>query len=301
MSDIWLNGVLLPDDRATVSIYDSAMMYGDSVFEMLRTFNGRHFKVDEHLARLQNSAWTLGLPIPEALPQLDGLLCYENFRSDDETRTLITIGRGILPLYEPLFGQPEPWLMICQYPLRWVIAGKSHLYRDGVHAIESSVRQIPGNCIPSHIKHHNRIHFRLAEMEVQRQDPDAWALVLDQNGCIAEATGANLFIVRHGYLMTPGKNCLPGISRNFVLDLARSLGITTLDYITPSMLRKADEAFFTCTPYSIVPCTRFNGAPIGDGKVGSITHSLTRAWCELVDCDFVAQAEKWDAERSKSN
>lgn len=286
---IWLNGELLPNDRATVSIYDSAMMYGDSVFEMLRTFNRKHFKVEEHLTRLHYSAAALGLPVPDKL-SLD-LPLDDDFRADDEIRTLVTIGRGLLPIY----GTPKPWLMVCQYPLRWVLVGKSHLYRTGVHAITSSIRQLPSACVPVHIKHHNRIHFRLAEMEVQRHDPDAWALVLDHNACIVEATGANLFIVWHGELLTPSENCLPGISRNFVLELVRSLGIPArLDHVTESMMRNATEAFFTCTPFSIVPCTRFNHQPVGDGEIGPVTDSVTHAWIDAVQCDFVQQACSWE-------
>jgi hypothetical protein len=130
----------------------------------------------------------------------------------------------------------------------------------------------------------------------EKSDPDAWPLLTDDQGFITESTGANFFIVKRDRLLTPEpRNCLRGISRNFVLQLARKFGveyrernIEAYDAIT------ADEAFFTCTPSCVVPCTSINGQKIGNGKVGKVTKFLMDKWKEEVDCDFVEQAVGWD-------
>ena len=146
------------------------------------------------------------------------------------------------------------------------------------------------------MKNRSRLHYRLAELEVKRADSSAWALLLDNQGFIAEGTGSNFFIVQGSRLITPEpRNCLRGISRNYVLGLARELGI---DYrernLEPYDCANADEAFFTGTPFCIIPVSRFNWVTLGRGSTGEVTRALTQAWIDRVGCDFVRQSQLWD-------
>jgi len=298
---IWLNGNLRSEREAVVSIYDSALLYGDSVFEMLRSFNRIHFRVREHLDRLAAGAVTLGIPVPspeamaEALADLTAAH-LDAFAPDDEVRTLITASRGVLPLYRQAgLGAGEPWLMICQYPLRWVMSGAGVDYRQGVTGVVTSVPALPDAAVPCHVKHHNRIHFRRAEAEANQRTTarPVWALVVTPDGNAAEATGANCFTVdRRGRLWTPPTSvCLPGISRAFVIELATAAGLQVREGWPADPIR---EAFFTCTPRCLVPWTGSQAGPIGDGTPGPITRALTAAWIEAVQCDFIRQAMLWE-------
>ena len=138
----------------------------------------------------------------------------------------------------------------------------------------------------------------MAELEAQRSNPDAWPILTDDQGFITESTGANIFFFKRDRLLTPEpRNCLRGISRNFVLFLARKHNIDyrernleLFDAIT------TDEAFFTATPWCIMPCTSINGQKIGTGRVGKMTRFLMDKWKEEVDCDWEEQARKWDKE-----
>jgi len=300
MRHAWLNGRIIPGSEAVVSIYDSAMMYGDSVFEMTRTFNRTRFLNEEHLDRLERSMARLHLrSIPyrrvDILNAQDALdrANAESWASDDEVRELITVGRGPLPLYRHL--KPEPWLMICQYPLRWVLQDAAHRYRAGIAGYTTDWRSLPQDCVPSHVKHHNRINFRLAEQAVPE---GGWAVMQDQEGFLTEATGANLFLATYSELWTPPiATSLPGISQAFVRTLADTLGIPTRELLFRQPHHApVQEAFFTCTPWSIVPWTSLNGKPIGDGRPGAITKRLTQAWIDSVGCAFVQQAERWEGE-----
>ena len=285
-----------------MSVYDSGAMWGDIVFEMCRSFNKQLFKLDAHLDRLMDSIKFTEMPCAYNFHQLriaheDLLMANRReFAEDDEYRTLINVSRGPLPTYSEIL-EPTPWVMVSAYPLRWILKGVSQSYKNGVRAYIPSQRAIPSRFQENKIKHHSRISSRLAELEVKRHDPEGWPLLCDDQGYIAEGTGANFFIVKRDRLITPEpRNCLRGISRNYVLSLARKLGIEyrernleVFDVLT------ADEAFFTATPWCIMPCASINGQKIGNGKVGKVTEFLTQKWIEAVDCDFVEQVKKWDS------
>jgi branched-chain amino acid aminotransferase len=137
----------------------------------------------------------------------------------------------------------------------------------------------------------------MANLEVKKQDPGAWPLLLDPDGFIAEGTGANFFILNHSFeLLTPEpRNCLRGISRAYVKKLAKKLKMDVIERnITLYDVYNAREAFFTCTPFSIMPCTRINHRLIGGGVVGRRTKHLMNKWFEEVGVDYVAQMEAWD-------
>ena len=302
---IWHNGIFLPESEATISVYDSACMYSDATFDMCRSFNKRLFKLESHLDRLLDGIKFLEIPCVYNFHQLkmaheDLLWRNKNeFALDEEYRTFINVSRGPLPIYKEIL-EPKPWVMITCCPLRWILKGISKYYSQGVTTVIPSQRAIPSRYIENKVKNHCRLSSRMAELEVKRNDPDAWPLLIDDAGFITESTGANFFCVHRDRLLTPEpRNCLRGISRNFVLSLARREGI---DYrernIEPYDAITADEAFFTATPWCILPVTKINGMKIGNGRVGKMTEFLMDAWKKEVGLDWVAQAEKWDADRT---
>ena len=298
---IWKNGIFLPESEATLSIYDSALLYGDSVFEMARSFNKKLFKLEAHIDRLMDSIKFTQMPCAYNFHQLkmahEDLICRnrKEFAEDDEYRTFINVSRGPLSIYEKIL-EIKPWVMITCYPLRWVLRGMSKYYQQGVTTVIPSQRAIPSRYIENKVKNHCRLSSRLAELEVRRNDPEAWPLLVDDKGYITEGTGANFFICKRDRLITPEpQDCLRGISRNFILSLARSNGIDyrerdigSFDAIT------ADEAFFTATPFCIMPCTKINGQKIGNGKVGKMTEFLSSKWEEEVGVEWREQARRWD-------
>ena len=299
MRQIWLNGELLPESEARVSVYDDALMFGSMVFEMLRTFNLRPFKLREHLERLRASAEMTGLSLPYTLDELeyahDQLLEANRptVGPTDELRTLINVSRGTLPIYHRIVPKGA-WAMMMAFPLRWVLEGTSSWYDTGVDGFIPVQRTIPAQLMDPKIKHRSRLYLKLAALEAKK--PSDWPILLDPDGFLAESTGANVFLVKKGRVYTPEpRNCLRGISRQYVMDLlARQSRPAVEKNLEPYDLHEAEEAFFACTPYSILPCVSLNGRLIGEGKPGPVTKGLMQHWSQNVGCDFVKQAKGWD-------
>ena len=302
---VWHNGTFKQESEAKIHIYDSALMFGDMAFEMMRTFNKQTFRLWEHLERLFKSLNILEIDIPYSFDEIfnahENLIIHNrnSFTGDDEIRTLINVSRGTLPLYQPLIGGGEPNIMMACFPLRYVLKGQSKYYKTGVHAIVPSQRAIPEWLLDPKIKSRSRQHYKMANLEIARQDKEAWALLLDPDGFVSEGTGSNFFMIKDNSfeLLTPKpKNCLRGVSRDYVIKLAKKLKMEVIETdISLYDVYEAREAFFTCTPYSILPCTKINGRPIGDGLVGKKTKYLMDKWIEDVGVDFVTQAEVWDS------
>ena len=298
MRKIWHNGVIKPESEAVYSAYSESMMLGTTCFEMQRTFNKITFKLHEHLDRLANSCKILEIPFDKEVVYYahEELLQYhtQTFPEVEEWRLLINVQRGILPIYQRMLkddGKPDT--MITCFPLSEITKGMSWVY-DGVKAIVPSQRALPHHLLDSRLKTRSRQHLKMANLEIEKIDKHAFPLLLDPDGFISESTGSNFFIVQEdGYVYTPyGRNCLRGISREFVMTLEQfpiyEENITLYDVIT------ADEAFLTNTPYAIIPCTSVNGHPIGNGKVGPMTKQITQTWIDSVGCDFISQMRRWD-------
>lgn len=306
MRTIWKNGVIVPENDGYYSIYDSALMFGDMAFEMMRTFNKQTFMLYEHIERLFKSLKSLEIDIPYSFDEIfeahENLILHnrKEFQNDDEVRSLINVSRGILPLYHELLQDSgRPNIIIACFPLRNIIKGMSRFYKTGVRAVIPSQRAIPEYLLDPKLKTRSRQHYMMANLEVKRQDGEAWGLLLDPDGFVAEGTGSNFFIIGdNGFeLFTPyGRNCLRGISRGYVMSLAKKLKMEVIEKnLTLYDVYNAREAFFTCTPYSIMPCVSINRKPIGNGLVGRKTKYLISKWSEDVNCDFVSQAERWDS------
>lgn len=305
---IWKNGKIVPESEAYFSIYDEAMMFGTCIFEMMRTFKRRTFKLHEHIQRLMTSLKILEIDIPYSWRHLynehENLLLHNRkcFKDDDEIRSLINVSRGILPIYRNMLNDSgQPNVIIACFPLKEIIRGMSKFYKTGVSAIVPSQRAIPQDLLDPKIKSRSRQHYQMANLEVKRQDEDAWALLLDDKGYLTEFTGSNVFLRKQSSfeLFTPkGTNCLRGISRQYVMEIARKhLQIEVIEKdLTLYDAYEATEIFATCTPYSIMPVTKINNKFVGDGQVGKVTKRLISKWSEMVNCDFVQQAIDWDKE-----
>ncbi len=292
---VYLNGELIPDRQAKVSIHDLGFIMGDAVFDTTRTFGGVIFKLEQHLERFYCSLTYMR--IDPALSQNEMAACTMQVleanlpligeREDYWITQRVT--RGVRAYDDPGAALVPTVLIECQ-PLPF--AARAKFYRDGLPVIVPSVRRTPPECMSPRAKVHNYINLIQGDLEVKARDPEAWAILLDINGNIAEGLGSNFFIVKDGAVITPREQyVLGGISRETVLDLARDLGIEAKEAdIDLFDVYTADEAFVTSTSFCICPVSSMNGSTIGDGAIpGPVTDRLLSAYSELVGVNIVAQ------------
>ncbi len=302
---VWMNGELIPEAEAKISVYDSALMFGDMVFEMTRSFGKKQFKLREHLQRLYYGLKILRIHIPVTIEEMERH-CMETieandplFQDDDEHRLMIDVSRGILGIYEGVEGlRKGPNVLITDFPLRWTVTGMGELFEHGINAVITSQRAIPSRLLDPKIKNRSRIHYLMANIEASLiEGDDNWALLLDPDGFIAEGTGDNFFIIRNNTVISPEpRNILRGVSRSYVMEeLCLQLGMSVEEKnIDAYDVHTADEAFMTGTPFCMLPVTRLNGLAIGDGKVGPGFSRLIDSWSKNVVIDIPAQIKNWN-------
>lgn len=309
---VYFNGKLIPETEAKISIYDSALMFGDMVFEMTRSFNKKQFKLKEHIDRLYIGLKILRIPL-EMTPLEMEHACYKTieanehlFFEDDEHRLMIDVSRGLLGIYHGIDGLDKgPNVIIADFPLRWTVASMGSLFDIGINAVITSQRAIPASLLDPKIKNRSRIFYLMANIEASQIEGDNnWALMLDTDGFIAEGTGDNFFIVKNGVVITPeGRNCLRGISRGYIIEeICPQLNIKVIEKnIEPYDVYTADEAFMTGTPFCMLPVTALNGIPIGTGKAGEIFNSLIKCWGNNLGVDIAQQIQKWSKTYNNSS
>jgi len=306
---VYFNGRFVDEKEARISIYDSALMFGDTVFEMTRSFNGKQFKLIEHLERLYSGIKILRIPLKLKIEEMERTV-YKTveknskiFNKDDEHRILINVSRGLLSIYEDVDIKKGPNLIIADFPLKWTVQNCSHLYDRGLNLCITSQRAIPSHLMDPKIKNRSRLFYLMANIEASMiKGNDNWALLLDTNGFVTEGTGSNFFMIKDNVIFTPEhRDILRGISMYTVInDLAPALGLTVVKKnIEPFDVYEADEAFLTSTPFCILPAVKLNGLKIGDGKPGVITKKLLKAWSDLVGADIVKQIKSWDKKKKK--
>jgi branched-chain amino acid aminotransferase len=296
---VYYNGRFVPDAEARISIYDSALMFGDMVFEMTRSFNKEQFKLREHLERLYASIKYVRIPLEMTIDDMERAVydtieinkhCFEEY---DEDRIMINVSRGLIPIYEGKVGtDPGPNVIIANYPLRWTIQGLAHLYDTGINLVLVPQQAIPARLLEPKIKNRSRIHYQMANIQSSLYaGKDNWAMLLDPDGFIAEGPGDNIFIVKDGVVITPeGRNILRGVSREYIFDLCKQLDIECVERnIDPYDLLTADEAFVTATPFCMLPVMRYNSQLVGDGKYGNITRKLLGRWSDNVGVNIEEQ------------
>ena len=289
------NGEIKPESRVLVSFRDRGFKFGEAVFDTARTVEHKPFKLEEHVDRLFQSMRYLqidaGLTRSEFL-SISNEVLERNLHligPDDDYWLFQRVSPGTA---DPFLGEKaaEPTVIVECTPLP--LEARAPLFRDGVRVQIPATRRTPPDAVSPRAKTQNYINLQLADREVRSQDPNAWAVLLDHDGNIAEGLGSNIFFVRDGELLTPrARFVLPGISRETVIDLAGEEGIavheTDLDLFDAFT---SDECFLTSTSLCMVPVSSINGRPIGEGNVpGPVTARLVEAYKRLLDFDFVAQ------------
>ena len=308
---VYINGEFVSERDAKISIFDSALMFGDMVFEMTRSFNKKQFKLREHLERLYMGIKILHIPINMTIDELEKA-CLETidindavFEAHDEHRLMINVSRGPLGIYAPVFdGKLEPTVVIADFPLKWTVSAIAPLFDSGINAVIPSQRAIPANLMEPKIKNRSRLFYQMANIEVsQVKGENNWALLLDPDGFITEGTGDNFFIVKDGVIITPeGRNILRGISRDYIFELAEELNIPCIEKnIEPYDVYEADEAFMTATPFCLLPTVSLNGIKIGNGKMGKVSKKLLSQWSNNVGIDIEGQIKEYGKEVAHLN
>lgn len=298
---IYFNGEFIPEAEARISIFDCALMYGDMVFDVTRSFNQKPFRLENHLDRLYASMRyaeiDCGLTIDEMeavtyetidrnLPVLDGM----------DFQILHDVTRGVLPYYGGVVREgTRSVLAISVFPLLRHLEQFAETYETGSHFVITPQQSVPARYIDPKVKNRSRIFYKLAELQAAHMEKGASALLTDERGFITEGPGCNFFIARDGVVYTPKPHdILRGVSRSVCMKLATGMGIAVEEAdIEPYDVRGADEAWWTGTLTCMVPITRFNFHPISDGKPGPIYRKLLAAWCDEVGLDIVAQAREY--------
>lgn len=296
---VYINGEMFPPDEAKISVFDSAVTLGDTMTESTRTFGHEPFKLERHVERLYKSL-KVGRINPGLTPQEMTDITLEvakrnlpHVPANEDVWIVHNISRGAGALAADPTQQRSPATVIIHTaPL--ILSDWAGFYTEGCHAVTPFSRAIPTQSLDARIKNRSRLAYTLAEAEVKLVDPAAQSVILDTDGNVTENKGGNFFIYADGALKTPhARGALAGISRETALELAEGLGIDTqVTDFQPYDIYTADEAFFTSTPYCIMPATKFNGLPVGDGKVGPVTRRLLEAWSEVVGLDIVAQGQR---------
>jgi len=307
---VYFNGRYVPESQAAVSIFDSALMFGDMAFEFTRTFKHQPFRLREHLERLYASMKILRIDPGMSMDEMEKVtldVLERNLpliKPEIDVMILHDVSRGLLGPYRRVMENERdatgPTVVICAYPMDLHLAGFAALYDEGVRAVIPRQHAIPSHLLDAKMKTRSRQHYQMANLQAADIDPKAWAVLIDQDGFIAEGTGANVFVVIDGVLYTPERrNILRGISRGVVVELAGQLGIKCGERnLEPYDMHTADEAVFTSTPFCIASITHLDGLPIGTGAPGPIAKRLLDAWSQHVGADIAAQA-KWCAKYVK--
>ena len=292
----YFNGRFVPEREVLVPFRDRGFKYGDAVFDTTRTFGHRVFKLAEHVERLYRSLRYLRIDpglTPEAMIDITGEVVRRNLpllEPDEDYWVTQRVSRGLDPSAREIWpGQQGATVIVECVPLP--LRERAALYRDGIRVMTPSVRRTPPEALSPRVKTHNYLNLIAGGLEVSAHDPDAWAVLLDTSGNLAEGLGSNIFLVQKGVLLTPREQAvLSGISRETVIDLAREAGLTIVERdLDLYDAYNADEAFLTSTSLCICPVASVNGAKIGAAVPGPITRQLTEAYARFVDFDFVGQ------------
>jgi branched-chain amino acid aminotransferase len=292
----WFNGKIVRESEVMIPFRDQGFLRGDAVFDMTRSFNGKAFRLREHIARLYRSLKYLDLdpglsPDEMAAISEDVLARNRHLLGPGEDYWLAQrISRGVNPVPGDNWDHYGPNVIAECVPLP--LKERAQHFRDGIDIITPSLRRTSPDSLSPRAKMHQYLNLVLADREVKAQNPAAWAVLLDVNGNLSEGQGSNVFLVRNGGLLTPKeKYILPGVSRQAVIDLARQHEIPFEERdIDLYDAYTADECFLTSTSLCICGVRSVNGRTCAAGKVpGPVTQRLTDAYKQLVDCDFVAQ------------
>ncbi len=270
---VYIDGRFVPESEAKISVFDHGFLYGDGVFEGIRAYDGRVFRLREHIDRLYDSARAINLEIPLSKEEFESVILEtlrRNGLRDAYIRPIVSRGVGDLGL-DPRKCK-KPTVIVITKP--W---GKLYgdLYSKGLKAVTVAVRRNSFDALPPNIKSLNYLNNVLAKIEANVKGGDE-AIFLDRNGYVSEGSGDNIFVVKRGKIMTPPTiNNLRGITREVVIEIIQRLGIPFCEAnLGLYDLYTADEVFVTGTAAEVAPIVEIDGRVIGDGKPGKITKQI---------------------------
>ena len=279
---IWLDGKLVEEQEAKISIFDHGLLYGDGVFEGIRFYNGRIFRLEEHIRRLFDSAKAILLNMQWTQAEVCKFTCETvaaNELKDGYIRLVVTRGAGELGL--------NPYL--CPKPSMFIIASTIKLYpeehyQNGLSVITCATRRPAPAALMPQVKSLNYLNNVMAKVEAI-QGGALEAVMLNEQGYVAECTGDNIFIIKNGELLTPliSDGALDGITRGVIFELAEKIGIKAIERsLTRYDIFIADECFLTGTAAEVIPVVSLDRRVIGDGKPGEVTRKFLAEYHNLV-------------------
>ena len=292
----YFNGKFVPETDVVMPFRDRRFNRGDGRFDMTRTFDGRIFRLQEHVERLYRSLAYLRIDIglePKEVVAISEEVVARNEHlraAAGDWWVAQRVSRGVDAIGDEGWAHTGPQLIVDCTPLP--LKARAAQFRDGIDVIVPSIRRTPPSMLSPRAKTHNYLNLILADKEVKSANATAWSVLLDERGNLCEGIGSNIFVVRNDRLYTPREQyVLPGVSRRTAIELAGALGIPceerdldVYDAVT------ADEVFLTSTSLCVCGVRSVNGQKIGGGTVpGPITQRITRAYVEHVGTDFVAQ------------
>ena len=278
---IYLNGSFVPEEDAKVSVFDHGFLYGDGIFEGIRAYHGRVFKLDEHLKRLYESAKSIQLKIGISKEEMQEVVLESlrrNNLNDAYIRLVVSRGKGDLGLDPNKCPKASIICIAAQIKLF-----EQSMYDQGLEVATVAIRRNNPDSLNPRIKSLNYLNNIMAKLE-SIQAGVIEAIMLTQDGYVAEGTADNIFMVRNNVLMTPplSAGILEGVTRNSVIDLARELGMNVKEELfTRHDLYTADECFLTGTAAELIPVIKVDGRVIGDGVPGPAFKQLLEAFRAL--------------------
>jgi len=291
-------GEWMPASQVKIDPMDRGFLVGDAVFDVFRTFNGKSFRLREHVDRLYRSLKYVridpGMP-PEEMVRISEEIIARNEHlrtdvGDFAVWQFVTRGRG---RWAHSAGPPAVGVFIRSLGF----ARFAHLYEQGAHGVIVRSRSYSPESLDPKVKHFSRMKFNMAELEAGDIDKAGWPILMDSRGNVTEGVGYNVFMVADGVIRTAGdRTVLQGVSRGMVFELAKGLGIPIVEEeVQPYDLYNADEVFFSSTSPCVLPVTRVDRRQIGEGVPGPVVHQLLAAWGKAVGVDIVKQALEFGA------
>lgn len=280
-SIIYIDGKFLPESEAKISVFDHGLLYGDGIFEGIRFYNGRVFRLEEHLERLWDSGRSICLEMPITRAEMTEALLEtirQNALRDGYIRLVVTRGVGNLGLNPAQCKRPSVIIIVATIALY-----SEEVYRRGLTVVTCATRRIGPAALNPAVKSLNYLNNVLARIEANLAGADE-ALMLNDAGNVAECTADNVFVIKHGHIFTPPitAGALRGITRSVVFEMAAELGIKISETdITRHDVFIADECFLTGTAAEIIPVIKADGRVIGSGKPGPISLRMVARFREL--------------------
>ena len=295
--EIWLDGEYYPRSKSKISMLDRGFKLSDLVYDTLRTFDGKVYRLDDHMERFERSLNYVRIDPGISINKIADLILEvvehnEPLRSAKQDDYMISpiITRGVG--YRLKDVDTKPSISIFIDPIDFNFYSLMHL--EGAHGVISKARSFSSEQLDPKVKHFSRLSYVMADIEATDVDPQAFPIMLDMEGNISESVGSNVMIVKDGAIKTPKDTAiLQGVSRKAIIETAVALGIDVIEEdLQPYDLYTSDEAFFTSTPFCLIPISKIDKRQITDQVPGPITTQLLAAWSESIGLDIVDQTMK---------